>query len=34
MGKNPKENLQAGDEFRVEILPHIGTLVNTFENEE
>ena len=34
MGKNPKENLQVGDEFNVEILPHIGTLVNTFENEE
>ncbi|KAF5697490.1 bifunctional 4-hydroxyphenylacetate degradation enzyme [Fusarium globosum] len=33
MGKNPKETLSHGDEFRVEILPHIGTLVNTFENE-
>ncbi|PTD06421.1 hypothetical protein HYE67_002251 [Fusarium culmorum] len=33
MGKSPKENLQHGDEFRVEILPHIGTLVSKFENE-
>ncbi|KAI1059951.1 hypothetical protein LB506_009023 [Fusarium annulatum] len=33
MGKSPKETLSHGDEFRVEILPHIGTLVNTFENE-
>ncbi|KAG5800588.1 hypothetical protein H9Q69_000475 [Fusarium xylarioides] len=33
MGRNPKETLFLGDEFRVEILPHIGTLVNTFENE-
>jgi hypothetical protein len=33
MGKSPKENLEHGDEFRVEILPHIGTLVSKFENE-
>ncbi|KAJ4272084.1 hypothetical protein NW762_000794 [Fusarium torreyae] len=33
MGRTPKERLEAGDEFRVEILPHIGTLVNVFENE-
>ncbi|KAH7241362.1 hypothetical protein BKA59DRAFT_501677 [Fusarium tricinctum] len=33
MGKKPKENLEHGDEFRVEILPHIGTLVSRFENE-
>ncbi|RKL13807.1 hypothetical protein BFJ68_g7038 [Fusarium oxysporum] len=33
MGRKPKETLSHGDEFRVEILPHIGTLVNTFENE-
>ncbi|KAF5714478.1 bifunctional 4-hydroxyphenylacetate degradation enzyme [Fusarium mundagurra] len=33
MGRNPKETLSHGDEFRVEILPHIGTLVNTFQNE-
>ncbi|KAJ7510687.1 hypothetical protein B0H11DRAFT_2152232 [Mycena galericulata] len=30
----PKEVLREGDEFRVEILPHIGTLVNLFENEK
>ncbi|KAM0342518.1 hypothetical protein ACHAPU_009492 [Fusarium lateritium] len=33
MGKKPKETLKHGDEFKVEILPHIGTLVNRFENE-
>ncbi|KAG5661233.1 hypothetical protein KAF25_005355 [Fusarium avenaceum] len=33
MGRTPKERLDAGDEFHVEILPHIGTLVNIFENE-
>ncbi|KAF5664600.1 bifunctional 4-hydroxyphenylacetate degradation enzyme [Fusarium circinatum] len=33
MGRKPKETLSHGDEFRVEILPHIGTLVNAFENE-
>ncbi|KAF4503308.1 bifunctional 4-hydroxyphenylacetate degradation enzyme [Fusarium agapanthi] len=33
MGRKPKETLSHGDEFKVEILPHIGTLVNTFENE-
>ncbi|KAL1897844.1 hypothetical protein Sste5346_003696 [Sporothrix stenoceras] len=33
MGRQPKETLRAGDEFAVEILPHIGTLVNVFENE-
>ncbi|KAF4965955.1 hypothetical protein FSARC_6294 [Fusarium sarcochroum] len=33
MGRTPKERLEAGDEFHVEILPHIGTLVNVFENE-
>ncbi|CAK7213932.1 hypothetical protein SEUCBS140593_002013 [Sporothrix eucalyptigena] len=33
MGRTPKETLRAGDEFSVEILPHIGTLVNVFENE-
>ncbi|KAJ7450748.1 hypothetical protein FB451DRAFT_1285020 [Mycena latifolia] len=31
---NPKEHLRDGDEFAVEILPHIGTLVNRFENEK
>jgi len=34
MGKTPKETLKAGDEFAVEITPHIGTLINVFENEE
>lgn len=33
MGKKPKETLQDGDEFSVEILPHIGTLTNLFKNE-
>jgi 2-keto-4-pentenoate hydratase/2-oxohepta-3-ene-1,7-dioic acid hydratase in catechol pathway len=33
MGRSPKETLQEGDEFAVEILPHIGTLSNTFVNE-
>jgi 2-keto-4-pentenoate hydratase/2-oxohepta-3-ene-1,7-dioic acid hydratase in catechol pathway len=29
----PKLTLKAGDEFIVEILPHIGSLINKFENE-
>lgn len=29
----PKLTLKAGDEFTVEILPHIGSLINKFENE-
>ncbi|KAH7211269.1 hypothetical protein BKA60DRAFT_623397 [Fusarium oxysporum] len=33
MGRTPKERLDAGDEFHVEILPHIGTLVSIFQNE-
>lgn len=33
MGRDPKETLKHGDEFAVEILPHVGTLVNVFENE-
>lgn len=32
--KSPKYTLKAGDEFKVEILPHIGTLVNVFEAEK
>jgi 2-keto-4-pentenoate hydratase/2-oxohepta-3-ene-1,7-dioic acid hydratase in catechol pathway len=32
-GQSPKVTIKAGDEFAVEILPHIGTLVNTFDNE-
>jgi len=31
--KKPKVSLKDRDEFLVEILPHIGTLVNKFENE-
>ena len=31
--KNPKEYVQAGDEFRIELLPHVGTLITVFENE-
>ncbi|KPM41296.1 hypothetical protein AK830_g5225 [Neonectria ditissima] len=34
LGRKPKETLREGDEFAVEILPHIGTLVNVFENEK
>jgi 2-keto-4-pentenoate hydratase/2-oxohepta-3-ene-1,7-dioic acid hydratase in catechol pathway len=30
----PPEILRDGDEFRVEILPHIGTLVNRIEYEK
>ncbi|KAH7234600.1 hypothetical protein B0J15DRAFT_454625 [Fusarium solani] len=33
IGRKPRETLEHGDEFRVEILPHIGTLVSTFQNE-
>lgn len=33
LGRKPKVTLKDGDEFRVEILPHIGTLVNAFQNE-
>ncbi|KAG8353319.1 hypothetical protein FVEN_g8655 [Fusarium venenatum] len=33
MGRTPKDALRHGDEFAVEILPHIGTLTNVFENE-
>jgi 2-keto-4-pentenoate hydratase/2-oxohepta-3-ene-1,7-dioic acid hydratase in catechol pathway len=32
-GRDPPVTLKAGDEFAVEILPHIGTLVNVFEDE-
>ncbi|KIV93338.1 hypothetical protein PV10_04556 [Exophiala mesophila] len=34
VGRKPKVTLKEGDEFAVEILPHIGTLVNVFENEK
>lgn len=32
--KKPKYTLRPGEEFKVEILPHIGTLVNVFEEEK
>jgi 2-keto-4-pentenoate hydratase/2-oxohepta-3-ene-1,7-dioic acid hydratase in catechol pathway len=31
---SPKEYLRHGDEFQVEILPHIGTLMTRFEQED
>lgn len=34
VGKNPKEYLRDGDEFAVEIQPHIGTLYTKFEAEK
>lgn len=33
MGKSPPVRIRSGDEFAVEILPHIGTLISKFENE-
>jgi len=33
-GFDPKEYLKEGDEFAVEILPYIGTLVTKFENQK
>jgi 2-keto-4-pentenoate hydratase/2-oxohepta-3-ene-1,7-dioic acid hydratase in catechol pathway len=33
IGRKPKVTISDGDEFSVEILPYIGTLVNTFKNE-
>lgn len=32
--KSPKYTLKSGEEFKVEILPHIGTLVSVFEAEK
>jgi 2-keto-4-pentenoate hydratase/2-oxohepta-3-ene-1,7-dioic acid hydratase in catechol pathway len=32
--RKPKVTVRQGDEFHVEILPYIGTLVNIFENEQ
>ncbi|EGX94525.1 fumarylacetoacetate hydrolase family protein [Cordyceps militaris CM01] len=32
--RTPKVSIREGDEFAVEILPHIGTLYNVFENEK
>ncbi|RGP70114.1 fumarylacetoacetate hydrolase family [Fusarium sporotrichioides] len=34
VGRKPKVTISDGDEFSVEILPHIGTLVSTFKNED
>jgi 2-keto-4-pentenoate hydratase/2-oxohepta-3-ene-1,7-dioic acid hydratase in catechol pathway len=31
--RKPKVTVKAGDEFTVEILPHIGSLITKFENE-
>ncbi|KAF9886614.1 hypothetical protein FE257_011254 [Aspergillus nanangensis] len=31
--KNPKEFLKAGDEFAVELLPHVGTLITKMEHQ-
>ncbi|KAM0572484.1 hypothetical protein ACHAP9_002738 [Verticillium nonalfalfae] len=33
-GRKPKVTIRHDDEFAVEILPHIGTLINVFENEQ
>ncbi|CAG7556513.1 unnamed protein product, partial [Fusarium equiseti] len=33
VGRKPKVTISDGDKFSVEILPHIGTLVNIFRNE-
>ncbi|KAG8630627.1 hypothetical protein KVT40_002246 [Elsinoe batatas] len=34
VGKNPKQFLRDGDEFAVEILPHIGTMTTIYQNEK
>jgi 2-keto-4-pentenoate hydratase/2-oxohepta-3-ene-1,7-dioic acid hydratase in catechol pathway len=34
VNRSPNEMLKHGDEFAVEVLPYIGTLINVFENEE
>lgn len=31
--KKPKGFIKAGDEFAVELLPHVGTLINKIENQ-
>lgn len=31
--KTPKEFIKAGDEFAVELLPHVGTLINKIEHQ-
>ncbi|KAJ4172987.1 hypothetical protein NW754_003193 [Fusarium falciforme] len=33
MAKSPKVTLKHGDQFKVEIKPYIGTLINVFQNE-
>jgi len=33
-GMKPQQFLRDGDEFSIEILPHIGTLTTVFENEK
>jgi 2-keto-4-pentenoate hydratase/2-oxohepta-3-ene-1,7-dioic acid hydratase in catechol pathway len=33
MAKSPKVTLKHGDQFKVEIKPYIGTLINLFQNE-
>jgi len=34
LNRKPQGTLKAGDEFTVEILPYIGSLVNKFVDEE
>lgn len=34
VSRKPPVSIKDGDEFAVEILPHIGTLFNVFENEK
>ena len=31
--KNPKQFIKAGDDFAVELLPHVGTLINKIEHQ-
>ncbi|KAJ6095367.1 hypothetical protein N7486_006113 [Penicillium sp. IBT 16267x] len=33
VAKDPKEFIKAGDEFAVELLPHVGTLINKIEHQ-
>lgn len=33
-GKKPKQFLKDGDEFAVEILPHIGTMTTVWQDEK
>lgn len=34
VARKPKATIKAGDEFTVEILPYIGSLITKFVNEE